>query len=209
MKRQRGRGRKPGHHNSSNRTFESTGPDIKVRGPAAHVYEKYLQLARDASSSGDRVMAENYQQHAEHYYRVLRTMQPQVRPEHEPRLIGDGEYDDEDGAEGVEGETEADEPQERQQQQQQRPPREHREHRDRDRDRREQRAPRERVEASEPGEGADGGDEEPGAGDGGGRRGRRRRRFRPGEGRDGSEGGDSDRPVEGFGDQLPAFVAGE
>ena len=44
---------------------------MKIRGTAAHVYEKYLQLARDASSAGDRVTAENYLQHAEHYYRIL------------------------------------------------------------------------------------------------------------------------------------------
>lgn len=44
---------------------------MKIRGTAAHVYEKYLQLARDATSAGDRVTAENYLQHAEHYYRIL------------------------------------------------------------------------------------------------------------------------------------------
>ncbi|HYM19005.1 MAG TPA: DUF4167 domain-containing protein [Micropepsaceae bacterium] len=69
MKRSRGRGRRP--QNNHNRSFDSTGPDIKIRGTAAHVYEKYLQLARDASSAGDRVTAENYLQHAEHYYRIL------------------------------------------------------------------------------------------------------------------------------------------
>jgi hypothetical protein len=54
-----------------NRTFDSSGPEVKIRGAASHVYEKYLQLARDANSSGDRVMAENYLQHAEHYYRIM------------------------------------------------------------------------------------------------------------------------------------------
>jgi hypothetical protein len=54
-----------------NRTFDSSGPEVKIRGSAAHVYEKYLQLARDANSSGDRVTAENYLQHAEHYYRIM------------------------------------------------------------------------------------------------------------------------------------------
>lgn len=54
-----------------NRTYDSSGPDVKIRGSASHVYEKYLQLARDANSSGDRVTAENYLQHAEHYYRIL------------------------------------------------------------------------------------------------------------------------------------------
>lgn len=69
MKRQRGRGRKPG--NNPNRSYESNGPDVKVRGAAAHIADKYQQLARDAMSSGDRVMAENYYQHAEHYLRIV------------------------------------------------------------------------------------------------------------------------------------------
>ena len=73
MKRSRGRGRRP--QNSHNRAFDSTGPDVKIRGTAAHVYEKYLQLARDANSAGDRVQAENYLQHAEHYYRILMAAQ--------------------------------------------------------------------------------------------------------------------------------------
>jgi hypothetical protein len=83
MKRQRGRNRgggggggKPQQHNA-NRAFESNGPDnLKIRGHAQHVYEKYQQLARDATSAGDRVLAENFLQHAEHYFRVLRTLQP-------------------------------------------------------------------------------------------------------------------------------------
>src|SRR6195952_3444956 len=87
MKRQRGRnrngsstssgGNKPQLHNA-NRAFDSNGPEgIKVRGNAQHVFEKYQQLARDASGAGDRVLAENYLQHAEHYFRLLRAMQPQ------------------------------------------------------------------------------------------------------------------------------------
>ena len=76
VKRSRGRGRRP--QNNHNRAFDSTGPDVKIRGTAAHVYEKYLQLARDAGSAGDRVMAENYLQHAEHYYRILMAQGPQV-----------------------------------------------------------------------------------------------------------------------------------
>ena len=75
MKRSRGRGRRP--QQSHNRAFDSTGPDVKIRGTAAHVYEKYLQLARDAGSAGDRVTAENYLQHAEHYYRILMAQGPQ------------------------------------------------------------------------------------------------------------------------------------
>lgn len=51
-------------------TFDSNGPDVRVRGNAWQVYEKYQALARDAQSSGDRVLAESYLQHAEHYYRI-------------------------------------------------------------------------------------------------------------------------------------------
>jgi hypothetical protein len=61
--------RKPS--NSVNRNFESNGPDVKIRGNAAHIAEKYSTLARDALSSGDRVVAENYLQHAEHYNRIV------------------------------------------------------------------------------------------------------------------------------------------
>jgi hypothetical protein len=77
VKRSRGRGRRP--QNNGNRTFDSTGPEIKIRGSASHVYEKYLQLARDANSAGDRVMAENYLQHAEHYYRIMSANQAQAQ----------------------------------------------------------------------------------------------------------------------------------
>lgn len=54
-----------------NQSFDSNGPDVKVRGSAAQVAEKYAALARDASSTGDRVAAENYLQHAEHYTRIV------------------------------------------------------------------------------------------------------------------------------------------
>ncbi len=77
--RQRGRNNNGGrkHVNPLSRNFESNGPDVKVRGNAAHVAEKYLQLARDAQSSGDPVLAENYLQHAEHYFRIVAAAQPQ------------------------------------------------------------------------------------------------------------------------------------
>ena len=69
-RRSRGRGnRKPG--NSRNQIFDSNGPGARVRGNSAQIYEKYQQLARDATSSGDRVAAENYFQHAEHYFRLM------------------------------------------------------------------------------------------------------------------------------------------
>lgn len=69
-RRSRGRGgRKSG--NPRNQTFDSNGPGARVRGNASQIYEKYQQLARDAASSGDRVGAENFLQHAEHYYRMM------------------------------------------------------------------------------------------------------------------------------------------
>ena len=57
-----------------NHVFDSNGPDIRVRGTAQQLFEKYLQFGRDATSGGDRVMAEGYFQHAEHYFRVLNLM---------------------------------------------------------------------------------------------------------------------------------------
>src|ERR687884_680985 len=65
--------------NPLTRVYESNGPDIKIRGTASHVAEKYVQLARDARSSGDPVAAENYYQHAEHYFRLIAAAQEQFR----------------------------------------------------------------------------------------------------------------------------------
>ncbi len=77
MKRQRGRGRSNNKSQNPNRALESNGPGVKVRGAASTIYEKYQQLARDASLAGDRVMAENYLQFAEHYFRIMRAQQIQ------------------------------------------------------------------------------------------------------------------------------------
>jgi hypothetical protein len=74
MKRSRGRGRR--QQNPVNRSYDSNGPDVRVRGTASQVYDKYQALARDAMSAGDRVVAENYLQHAEHYYRIVLSHQP-------------------------------------------------------------------------------------------------------------------------------------
>lgn len=100
-KRMRGRGRKPQH--LGQRTFDSSGPDVKIRGSAAQIYEKYQALARDANSSGDRVGAENYLQHAEHYYRILMANQLAnggrngAVPGRDPRFEGDQRFDGENG----------------------------------------------------------------------------------------------------------------
>jgi hypothetical protein len=76
-KRMRGRNRKS--HNPLTRVYESNGPDVKIRGTASHIAEKYVQLARDSQSSGDPVSAENYYQHAEHYFRLIAAAQDQFR----------------------------------------------------------------------------------------------------------------------------------
>jgi hypothetical protein len=84
--------------NPMTRVFESNGPDIKIRGTASHVAEKYVQLARDARSSGDPVAAENYYQHAEHYFRIIAAAQEQFR-QNQPQPRPDAESITEDGDE--------------------------------------------------------------------------------------------------------------
>jgi hypothetical protein len=74
-KRMRGRNNNRRGPNPLTRSYESNGPDVKIRGNAQHVAEKYLQLARDAHTSGDPVGAENYLQHAEHYFRIIASAQ--------------------------------------------------------------------------------------------------------------------------------------
>jgi hypothetical protein len=76
------------HQNPLTRVYESNGPEVKIRGTAHHIAEKYLQLARDASSSGDHVTAEAHHQHAEHYLRLIAAAQEQFRqqnPHYQPQ----------------------------------------------------------------------------------------------------------------------------
>lgn len=120
----RGRGRNNNNHghghgqsrrgqNPLSRNYESNGPGVKIRGNAAHIAEKYMSLARDALSSGDSIMAENYLQHAEHYNRIIMAAQQPAEGagvpggmQHRPRAIpaefgaidDDGEGDVEDFA---------------------------------------------------------------------------------------------------------------
>jgi len=79
--------------NPLTRSYESNGPDVKIRGSAQQVAEKYAQLARDAQSSGDRVMAENYLQHAEHYNRIIAAAQAQM-PIQNPQNQREGSDED-------------------------------------------------------------------------------------------------------------------
>src|ERR1700716_617299 len=86
----------PRGQNPMTRVFESNGPDIKIRGTASHVAEKYVQLARDARSSGDPVASENYYQHAEHYFRLIAAAQEQFR-QNQPQPRTENEMPSEDG----------------------------------------------------------------------------------------------------------------
>ncbi len=117
QKRSRGRngGGNPFHNQNQNRgprpphrpqTFDSNGPNVKIRGNAYQVYERYLTLAREAQSSGDRIAAENFYQHAEHYFRVMNAngealrqqqqqQQQQLPIDQESAVDGDGEQPEE------------------------------------------------------------------------------------------------------------------
>ena len=101
------------HHNPLTRVYESNGPEVKIRGTAHHVAEKYLQLARDAQTSGDTVNAENHFQHAEHYLRLIAAAQEQFRqqnpyyqaPPAPGQIAGDEGFDgdEDDGSQPMQG----------------------------------------------------------------------------------------------------------
>jgi hypothetical protein len=176
-KRMRGRNRKS--HNPLTRVYESNGPDVKIRGTANHIAEKYIQLARDAQASGDPVAAENYYQHAEHYFRLIaaaqeqfRQSQPFYRPEgggEQPRG-GEENFDDgEDEVQPYSGGAEPYYPRDTRGPQQPYPPREQRD----------QQQPREHTQQHRP---------------------RPDQRPQEPRGQGGSENGDYDR--------LPSFITG-
>jgi hypothetical protein len=100
-----GGGHNAGGGNPANRVYESNGPDVKVRGTAQTVAEKYMQLGRDAQSSGDNVMAESYFQFSEHYFRVMAAAQPVGQPTTQLRRPEDEDFEEE-GGDAAEGETE-------------------------------------------------------------------------------------------------------
>src|SRR5205085_5587704 len=107
MRNNRGGGGGGGHNqnrrrgqNPMTRVYESNGPEIKIRGTASHLAEKYVQLARDAQGAGDPVAAENYYQHAEHYFRIIAAAQEQFRqnqPQQFQQPRADGDVRDESG----------------------------------------------------------------------------------------------------------------
>ncbi|QDZ01509.1 DUF4167 domain-containing protein [Nitratireductor mangrovi] len=94
-RRMRGRNNNRKGPNPLTRSYESNGPDVKIRGSAQQVADKYAALARDAQSAGDRVMAENYLQHAEHYNRIIAAAQGQM-PQNASRDQRDDDDDDSD-----------------------------------------------------------------------------------------------------------------
>lgn len=131
QKRMRGRNNNNNHsnHNNNNqhrksqnpltRVYESNGPDVKIRGTASTIAEKYIQLARDSQSSGDPVAAENYYQHAEHYFRLIAAAQEQFRqqnpyqnnqqnqqPQAAPQGAADDNFDDDDDGQPFTGQNE-------------------------------------------------------------------------------------------------------
>ena len=107
-KRSRGRngggGGGPQHHNRPRlphriQTFDSNGPNVKIRGNAYQVFERYVAMAREAAASGDRVAAENLYQHAEHYFRVMNAMgEGQAQAQPRPTTPADLEMSGGDGA---------------------------------------------------------------------------------------------------------------
>jgi len=94
------RGRNRRGPNPLARSYESNGPDVKVRGTAQHIADRYLQLARDAQSSGDPVTAESYFQYAEHYLRIIAAAQEQMQAQYGYRPPAAGGEEDGDGEEG-------------------------------------------------------------------------------------------------------------
>jgi len=106
MKRMRGRNHRPnggggggggGFRNQQNgiplnrnHVFDSSGPEMRLRGTAQQLHEKYIQLARDASSNGDRVTGEAYYQHAEHYFRIISAINQAAGQNGQPVPQGQG-----------------------------------------------------------------------------------------------------------------------
>jgi hypothetical protein len=113
----RSRGRNGGggmmpHHNRGPRpphrsqTFESNGPSVKIRGNAYQVFERYIALAREAQTSGDRVAAENLYQHAEHYYRIMNAQgEGQGQGQPRPTTPADNEMSGQEMSGGGDGQS--------------------------------------------------------------------------------------------------------
>lgn len=90
--------RRQGSVPSRHQVFDSNGPDVRIRGNAWQVYDKYLTLARDAQASGDRVKTESYLQHAEHYYRIMLAIQEATGEMYQQRTAPGSEDQPEEAA---------------------------------------------------------------------------------------------------------------
>ncbi|MEO1656837.1 MAG: DUF4167 domain-containing protein [Pseudomonadota bacterium] len=99
--------RRQGGNNNPNRSMDSQGPEVKIRGTATQIYDKYQALARDAASSGDRIRAESLMQHAEHYYRLMKSMQPEKSAEQRKEGGDDAQAPAQDQQASAEASTEA------------------------------------------------------------------------------------------------------
>ena len=98
-----GGGGNQGGGSGANRVYDSNGPDVKLRGTAQTIAEKYMQLGRDAQSSGDTVMAESYYQFGDHYYRLWLANQPAGQPLQFSRRMAEEEFEDEGNDQSSEG----------------------------------------------------------------------------------------------------------
>jgi len=85
-----------------NHNYDSNGPGVRIRGSAHQVMDKYLTLARDSAGQGDRVLSENYLQHAEHYFRIIQSQQPRT-----PRVANPAAAVAADGLEPQQGDTQS------------------------------------------------------------------------------------------------------
>jgi hypothetical protein len=96
-KRMRGRNNNRKNTNALNRSYDSNGPDnMRIRGTASHVADKYVALSRDATASGDTILAESYLQHAEHYNRIVSSAQAAMQQNNANRQ--DNDYNNKDNS---------------------------------------------------------------------------------------------------------------
>ncbi|HWD57085.1 MAG TPA: DUF4167 domain-containing protein [Stellaceae bacterium] len=89
-----GGGPRPPHRSQ---TFDSNGPSVKIRGNAYQVFERYLALAREAQSAGDRIASENFYQHAEHYFRMMNANGEALQRQQQQQMANEGEPADGEG----------------------------------------------------------------------------------------------------------------
>ncbi len=99
-RRQRSRGGNSRRQTQNrNKVFDSNGPDVRIRGTAHQVAEKYEALAKDATSAGDHTMAQSYMQHAEHYLRIISVWDEEaaaIKQKEEPKAKANDESDEDD-----------------------------------------------------------------------------------------------------------------